>query len=73
MQKQSEVLQGTLTQSQLEREKIKRSRVNQFEKSEKVKLKKAKEDNNSFKTGEEIDTEEEIVHPYLGKSIDLNG
>ncbi|MBN6206622.1 hypothetical protein JYK21_09155 [Ralstonia pickettii] len=73
LQKQPEVLQGTLTQSQLEREKIKRSRVNQLEKSEKVKLKKTKVTDDSSKTEEEIGTVEEIVHPYLGKSIDLNG
>lgn len=73
LQKQPEVLQGMHTQSQLEREKVKRSCVNQFEKAEKVKAKKAKADDKTSKGEVNTGTEEEIVHPYLGKSIDLNG
>ena len=74
IQKQSEQVQGALTQSQLEEEKIKRTRVNQSGKSEKVKLKKERINKSSDEMEEHLNNEEdEIAHPYLGKRIDLNG
>lgn len=71
LQKQSEQMQGALTQTQLEQEKLKRARVNQLEEMEKLKLKKETEE--STREHEEFESQEEagVTHPYLGNKVDI--
>lgn len=71
LQKQSEQMQGALTQTQLEQEKLKRARVNHLEEMEKLKLKKETEE--SKLEHEEFESQEEdgVTHPYLGNKVDI--
>ncbi|MHA6251270.1 hypothetical protein [Oceanobacillus sp. CAU 1775] len=74
LQKQSEQMQGALTASQVEQEKIKRTKVGESENTEKLKLKKDSQDNQEESTEDDKDRKDvDSSHPYLGKRIDFNG
>lgn len=71
LQKQSEQMQGALTQAQLEQEKLKRTRVNHSEEMEKLKLKKETEESTYELQEFENQEEDGVIHPYLGNKVDI--
>lgn len=74
LQKQSEHIQGALTASQLEQERIKRTNVGKTEDMEQLKLKKEQKDNPESETKKSgIAKDIDSSHPYLGKRVDFNG
>lgn len=74
LQKQSEQMQGALAASQMEQERIKRTKVGETEDMEQLKLKKEQEDKHQSELKKsDIAKDVDSSHPYLGKRIDFNG
>ncbi|PAV30026.1 hypothetical protein CIL05_09115 [Virgibacillus profundi] len=77
MQKQSQQFQGSLAQSQLKQEELKRKRINESDHiNDGVKIKKER-DNDSNDNDQEQEKSQQLNkktnHPYLGSRLDLNG
>lgn len=77
MSKNNERFQGSLAQSQLKQELLKRKRVNKFEKTSKKQINKENESSEDFPERDNDTShspeEPNLTHPYLGKEIDFSG
>ena len=75
MVKQGQHFQESLAQTQRKQEERIRKRVNEFEKTEKVKNKEQHSKNliNKKTQLEQSEEEYKMNHPYLGSQIDFNG